>query len=419
MSPSRQTAYPFLLLAALLFVAYAAAALLGAVKFLTPSDPLAITLPYNQVAALANALLNLSIMSGLLGGGLYVAASDGAPLNEQLIRYAFAAWALLTALVVAAGLLGLMNNGDLPPLLALVQVIIVLAVLALVAPAAARLPVIQVWAVGLGVSALCSLWILLSGEFAPRLLAAGLRLNVGYALGAVALGFWLMHRFSNVTPAWADTGIYSVAGLVTLAGVWVSLPPLYPLGAPDWARTVGSIGVVVVPILYLIFAAHSYRALSDRNGTYTLAGHWFSLGVLLFLLGPGLLGALNAAPGVAQWTAGTRLTDLQNTLAAFAVLALCLGVVNQAAAELRGHNRRVTGLTPFWLVAFGILGGGLALGGAGVVQTFMERASGVGYLDVQTLVTPLYAGWVVGLLALALGAGIYGLTLWLRPPEQN
>jgi hypothetical protein len=419
MSTSRHTAYPFLLLAVLLFVAYAAAALLGAVKFLMPNDPLAITLPYNQVGALANALLNLSLVSGLLGGGLYIAASDGAPLNERLLRYAFAAWGLLAALVVAAGLLGLMNNGDLPPVLALAQAVIMLVVLALVVPAAARLPVIQVWAVGLGIGALCTLWILLSGEFAPRLLAAGLRLNVGYALAAVALGFWLMHRFSNITPGWANTGLYSVAGLVTLAGAWVSLPPLYPLGAPGWARTVGSIGVAIVPILYLIFAAHSYRALSDRNGTYTLAGHWFSLGVLLFLLGPGLLGALNAAPEVAQWTAGTRLTDLQNTLAAFAVVAICLGVVNQAAAELRGHNQRVTGLTPFWLVAFGILGGGLALAGAGMVQTFMERVSGVGYLDVQTLVAPLYAGWVVGLLALALGGGLYGLTLWLRPPEQN
>jgi hypothetical protein len=79
----------------------------------------------------------------------------------------------------------------------------------------------------------------------------------------------------------------------------------------------------------------------------------------------------------------------------------------------------VTGLMPFWLVAFGIIGGGLALGGAGLVQVYMERISGVGYLDTQTMLTPLYALWVIGLLAMALGIGIYALGFWARRPVEK
>ena len=172
-----------------------------------------------------------------------------------------------------------------------------------------------------------------------------------------------------------------------------------------------------MPLLVLIFAAHSYRALSDRNPTHTLAAHWYALSLLLFLLGMGLLGAVQAAPDVTIWTIGTRLSDLQSTLILLAVVAMTLGVINQATAELRGQNRRVTGLMPFWLVAFGIIGSGLALGLAGVMQTFLERKLSVGYLDTQTLLIPLYSGWVVGLGALALGVLVYGLIFWLRRPR--
>jgi len=142
------------------------------------------------------------------------------------------------------------------------------------------------------------------------------------------------------------------------------------------------------------------------------------LGLLLFLLGPGLLGGLQAAPGIHQWTVGTRLSDLQMTLTAFAVVAVVLGVINQVTAELRGQNGRVTGFTPFWLVAFGVVGGAAALGSAGVVQTYLERITGIGYLETQTLIMPLYALWLVGLLSAALGIGIYALTFWLRRPSN-
>jgi nitric oxide reductase subunit B len=71
------------------------------------------------------------------------------------------------------------------------------------------------------------------------------------------------------------------------------------------------------------------------------------------------------------------------------------------------------------LVAFGIVIGAGALGSAGVAQVYMERILSVGYLDVQTLVTPLYMLWVLGLLLLAAGIGIYALTFWLRRPLND
>jgi nitric oxide reductase subunit B len=246
-----------------------------------------------------------------------------------------------------------------------------------------------------------------------------LTLNVGFALSTVALGFWLLHRFSNVTLAWSEPGLYIVAGVLSVAGVLVSAAPLYALDTADFARTAGSVGVVVVPPALMIFAAHSYRGLSDRNATHTLAAHWYALSLILFLLGIGVLGAIVSAPDVNRWTQGTRLTDLQRTLTSLAVVAMIFGVINQGVAEMRGVNWRITGLLPYWLIAIGILGGGLALAGAGIVQVYLERVLSVGYLDTQSHLEPLYAGWFAGVVIVGIGVVIYAIGFFVHRPKST
>jgi nitric oxide reductase subunit B len=252
-----------------------------------------------------------------------------------------------------------------------------------------------------------------------RTLAVGLQMNVGYPMAAVALGYWLIGRFSSVPRVWTDIGVYTVGGLLAVAGVLVTLAPLFRLGAGSGAYLLGNIAMFAVPVLYLIFAAHSYGALSERAQTHSLAAHWYALSLLLLLIGVGFLGGLQAQADVEQWTAGTRLTDLQATLTMLGIASMGLGMVNHTASDLYARRKRINGLTPFWLVAFGIIIGGAALGSAGVAQVYMERILSVGYLDVQTLVIPLYMLWVLGLLLLAAGIGIYGLTFWIRRPLND
>lgn len=429
MTRTQQIAYGLFAETLILLMLYTAVTVLGAVKFLG-SDPLAVSLPYYQVGAFANVLLNLAIVSGLLGGGIYVVAnqypenqlSGPRVKNEGLLAYGFILWTLLLILAFFAGLLGLLEGRyllELPPLLDIGQMVVIGLVIVNVAQTARKWPpTVLVWSVGMALNIIGVLIGLIATNYlqdhALRGLAVGLNTNVAYVLAAVALGYWLMRRFSNVSQDWADSSLYTVAGLLAVVGTLVVLSSLYAPGV----GVLGGIGLIAVPILYLIVAAHSYHALSNRNPTVTLAAHWYALGLLLLLLGPGLLGGLQAAPGIRQWTAGTRLSDLQMTLTALAVVAIVLGVVNQAAAELRGQNRRITGLMPFWLMAFGIMGGALALGGAGLAQTYLERILGVGYLETQTLIIPLYALWVLAWLSVALGVGIYALGFWARRPVE-
>ena len=371
------------------------------------------------------------MVGGLLGGGIYAAHVPGQRDERVLHRFAGLLWSLLVVLTVAAGVLNLMPDG-LPPVLAVLKVIVIALVVAGVAQNRRSWTSIQlVWTVGMIVSGVCTLIGLIPrNDFMSaavvQTLAGGVNLYIGEVLAAVALAYWLMHRFSNVTPLWAEMSLNTVAGLLALAGALVTVSTLVPLGAPTGVNATAPLGVnatalrdistPLVPLLYLIFAAHSYHAFSNRNPTNTLAAHWTALGVLLLVLGVGLLGGVQAA--MREWTAGTRLSDLQTTLTLWAVVAILLGMINQVSAEMRGHNRRVTGLAPFWLVAFGAVGGGLALAGAGLVQVYLERRLSIGYLDVQTLLVPLYEGWLIGLAALAVGVLIYAAILWRRRPSN-
>ena len=395
---------------------YALLNLLVSLKFL-PSTTLVSALSFSQVSQFAASLLDLALVGGLLGGGIYAIFSLTPPRDLRILRFALGVWSLLILLTLAAGVYNRLNAIDIvySPLKILM---IVLVIIEIRRSLPSWTPIALVWTLGMGLSAGCTLVALIPmSDFLVsstlHVLVSGINDGIARLLAAVALIYWLIGRFSTVAGFWAETSLYTVAGLLALAGALVTFSALEPLGLNlGGLRTFAAL---IVPLLTLIFASHTYLAFSNRNTTNTLAAHWAALGVVLILLGVGLVGGLQA---LAQgWTAGTRLSDLQVTLAHEAVIASLLGVINQAVFEMRGQSRRVTGLAPFWLVAFGMVGGGLALAGAGLVQVYLERVIGLDYLETQALIAPLYGLWIFGLALMTLGLMLYGLIYWLRRPR--
>ncbi|MBI1259288.1 MAG: hypothetical protein GC204_17620 [Chloroflexi bacterium] len=409
-------AYRFLAQTIALLVLCALLNLLVGLKFL-PSTPFLSGLSFPQLSQLSASLLDLALMGGLLGGGIYAIFSLNPSRDLRMLRFAQGLWSLLVLLTLAAGVYNRLNAIDIicAPLKA---VVIALVIIEIRRSLPSWTPIAFVWTIGMGLSALCTLIALLPSSdvlvsATLHALVSGTNDYIARLLAAVALAYWLIGRFSTVTAFWAEMSLYTVAGLLALAGALVTLLTLEPLGLN--LSGFSTIIALIVPLLTLIFASHTYLAFSHRNTTDTLAAHWTALGVLSILLGIGLAGGLLAT--VQGWTAGTRFSYLQPTLAHEAVAAILLGVINQAVFEMRGQARRVTGLAPFWLVAFGMLGGGFALAGAGLVQVYLERLIGIDYLETQTLIAPLYGLWIFGLALLALGLTLYGLIHWLRRPR--
>lgn len=422
MTPSR-VAYGFLVHALVLLILYALVNLIAAITFL-PGDHTQNLLSLNRVSSGASALMQLSITAGLLGSGISALTTLSIAGKSALsgsrggsLRLALRLFTLLSFLTVAAATLDRFPS----PFLAILRAGIIFLVIAALLPGVSpRSAIPAAWLTGMTMASLVPLISLAPlsdpiANLALRILADGAALYLGDLLAALAIAYWLMRRFSNVSALWAGMSLYTVAGLLALAGALVTLPALYPLG---WdASFLGDLSAFAVPLLALIIASHSYRALSDRNSTNTLAAHWTALFVLLLLLGVGILGGLQAAPGVRLYAAGTQLSALPAALARLAVVVVILGASNQISAELRGENRRVTGLAPFWLVTFGVLGGALALAGAGLVQVYLERVLSVGYLETQALIAPLYGAAVVAAALLALGIVVYAAAFFIRRPN--
>ncbi len=419
MLPVNRVTMRFFYLSLLLLLLYGLLALLGGLKFLTDSDALLTVLPYQQASAFASISLTLSILTGLLGGGIYVVTRRQVA-QIGILPVISRLWQILVIVCVIAAAFGLVEGRqglELTPALDGLLLVGTLLILLALGRDTWRSALTIIWGVGL------CIWMIGAGvslipaadylqDRALRALSIGLHTYLSYPLMALALGYWLMHRFSNLTPLWLNQDSQIAAALLTLAGTLLTLASLAAL--PDW---VSGIAALAIPVLLLMVAARTYRALTERNPTYTLAAHWFAMSVIVLLLGMGIVGGLQTVTAVRDYTLGTRLTDLQRTLCLLAVSAMVLGVMNQAWAEIRGENRRVTGLVPFWLIGVGVLGGGAALGAAGVVQTYMERILSVGYLDTQALLVPLYTAWVAGQAALLIGVLIYALAFWWRRPS--
>jgi hypothetical protein len=401
---TRRIAYRFFVVTVLLLMLHGGAALFAAAQYLGGSVNVVWT-------TLANVLLHLMVVSGLLGGGLYAAVStqsDNGLMDDRLLRWAFRLW--MVGLIVSV--LSTFRSLHLSFSFGVMTVVIVMVMAAIVRAPRHNL-VTRVWLIGMGLSVIVQIISL----FAPTLqtLMTSGTWNVAYLLAAVALGYWLIRRFSDVPQVWADGSLRAVSVLLTLAGAVVGAAPFLTNISP----TAKTFFTVIAAIFYLIYAAHSYKPLSTRNATHTLAAHWYALAVVLLLFGLAFLGVVLAAGDVSRWTAGTHLNDAQRALTAWVIVALILGTINQAGAELRGRNWRITGLMPYWLVTFGAIGGGLMLGAAGLVQVYLEGLLGFDLSETQRLLFPVYTLWVMFSASVWLGTVIYAIGFWARRPSPE
>jgi len=385
----------WLALTIIVLMLYSAVSLMSAVKFLG-DDPFIQSMPYQQVSAFSHVLLNLALMTGVLGCGLMITSSinDGDGQSSSLLLWITRGWMLLTCLVFAAGLFSLLEGRhllELPPLLDVVQVLLAIGFIAgtfLVAKQ--RNSQFAVWMAGASIVTVgTAIGVVNAADVVRSELlrgaAVGLVVNLGYPLALVAICFWL----SGVT----ESRVYVCAGLIAIAGALLSVGTMHSVNPHVLNALTGLAAAVLAPIAYIVFFGFSYRE----------ANQWQRLSVGLLLAG-GFLGSIQALPAVNQWVQGTRLSDLQITLMSWSAVVVVLAVIHHTGGHLRLWDTLA-----FWLTASGVIVGTIALASAGLVQMYLERILSIGYLETQTYLIPLYLFWVIGLLVLSLGVAVFAM----------
>ena len=400
LSARGQAIYQLLNLIVALLLLYGAG-ILASASYQLPSHPLVGLIEPGLIERVGGGAFQLIIFSGLVCGGIMMA---GERLGLGVVLWLRRIWTVLVIASVA------LSPFELARALDLAAALFLLAIVAASHRSREPSAILRVWQLGLLLIALC---VFAEPLLEGRALAAlgAFRLQVACPIASLALMFWLMRRYSRVDADWAEAGVRIVALLILLAGGLISLGRL---GMP----AVVSLGATpLAPLCYIIMAAHSHRALSSRDENASLAPHWIALATLFWLVGGGFLGALSIQPALSGAIRGTDIAKAQDWLAGWALLAIALAFVNEAASSLRGGNQRVTGYVPLWLIAFGAGLAGIVQVCRGVAQIILRDVAAVEAADLPALLLPLTVVWLVCLLAVVAGVATYALGFWLRRPR--
>ncbi|MCK6577300.1 MAG: hypothetical protein L6Q98_04265 [Anaerolineae bacterium] len=245
---------------------------------------------------------------------------------------------------------------------------------------------------------------------------SAIRLHLALPISLAPPLYWLYRRFSNVSAAWTINSLRSALLLLMVSGaarLFAESHPAEPALRPAFA--------LIAILCLLIVGAHSMLPQSDRNPSRVMAAPWAAQAMIWLILG-GSLSAGAALPGL-SWARHPLLDQAVDAALMTSAWCVLLGIANQAAAELRGQNRRVTGWIPFWLIFGGALLIIAGLAAAGLLTAFQAALPGGTPVRADldgwgaALLEPFAAFWRVGGVLTLTGALIFALTYFLRRPR--
>jgi len=199
---------------------------------------------------------------------------------------------------------------------------------------------------------------------------------------------WILLKITGVPREVVEKWLYVELGLFLFTGIAGIGHHYYWLGAPKYWLYVGGIfsGLEPVPIILMLidtFKHVKHRQLEIKNPLV-----WtYAVGCAVFhLLGAGVFGFVHTLPMINYYTHGSQVTAAHGHMAFFGAYALLnLTVFYYAIPKLKGIEffKESLGRVGFWIMVIAMTGMGLAFGVAGVLQTYLERVMGLGYMTAQ------------------------------------
>jgi nitric oxide reductase subunit B len=400
---SQRVAYPYFVVALLLFGLQMVFGLLAAAKYLGP-DPLLNVLPFDVVKAIHTNLLLVWLLTAFMGAAYYLVPEESR-VELYSVRLAYIQLAIWTAMGVTAvvGYVFRWTAGnkllEQPFPLKVVIVIVMLMFLyniGMTIRAGGRLTTTEGVLVG-GLACTALLYLPALFEF------DNYTISVFYRWWTVHLwveGVWemiqgallafLLIRLSGVDREVLEKWLYVIVGLTFISGILGTAHHYYWIGVPRYWLPIGGFFSALEPFVFLGMAMYAYYAIRRSGLAHPnrMALHWTIGSAIFSALGAGLLGLAHTWPAVNKWTHGTLITPMHGHMAFFgAYVMIVLGMITYALPGLTGRREdsRETSANfwSFWLQISGMFGMTMAFAAAGITQTYLERILGIGYLDTQ------------------------------------
>ena len=227
-----------------------------------------------------------------------------------------------------------------------------------------------------------------------------------WELVAAALTAWILLKITGVDRAVVEKWLYVELGLFLFTGIAGTGHHYYWLGAPRYWLWVGGLFSALEPLPIVLMLWDAWQHVKERRlPIRSRLVFTYALGMAIFhLVGAGFWGFAHTLPQINYYTHGSQVTAAHGHVAFFgAYVLLNLTFFYYAMPELKGIARfsERRGRITFWWMCLAMLGMGLSFSISGILQAYIERVMGLGFMTAQAQMRFWFAvTWVLGLILL-------------------
>ena len=433
---SQWVAYPYFVVAMLLFGLQMVFGLVAMAKYLGP-DPLINVLPFDKAKAIHTNLLIVWVLTGFMGATYYVVPEESRTEihSERLAYWQLGIWTLNGVVIIVGFLFGWTAGNKLleqpwPTKLVIVVVMLMFLynILMTIRKAGRWTTTEGVLVAGLALAALLYLPALLvfhnyTVSIFYRWWTIHLWVEGVWEMVQAGLLAYLLIRLSGVDREVMEKWLYVIVGLVFIAGILGTAHHYYWVGVPRYWLPLGGFFSALEPLALFGMAMMAYYAMRRSGLAHPnrLALHWTIGSAVFTAFGAGLLGLAHTWPAVNKWTHGTLITPMHGHSAFYgAYVMINLAIITFAMPHFTGRDpegrESTMGYWAFWLQVGGMFGMTLAFATAGIAQTYLERVMGLGYLETQLKIQVHFIMLAVTGTIFVLGVALYLIDFFRHAP---
>jgi nitric oxide reductase subunit B len=419
--PSQRVAYPYFVVALLLFVLQVLVGTWLAVNYWASLPQwLVDVFPFNTARAIHTNLLVLWLLLGFMGSTYYLVPDEtGRELYSTGLAY------LQLAILAGTGVIGIVGfllgwtSGK--PLLELprpLDILIVIGALMFLFNVGLTMLQARNWTATqgslLGGLVFLALLYLFDLPFYQNLTidwyywwwVIHLWVEGAWELVAAAMTAWILMKITGVDRSVVEKWLYVELGLFLFTGIAGTGHHYYWLGAPRYWLWIGGIFSALEPLPIVLMLWDTWHHVKERRlPIRNRLVFTYALGMaVLHFVGAGVWGFVHTLPQINYYTHGSQVTAAHGHIAFYgAYVLLNLMFFYHAMPELKGLSRFAErrGHVAFWWMSLTMVGMALSFSVAGVLQAYIERVMGLGFMTAQAQMRFWFAvTWVLGLILL-------------------
>jgi nitric oxide reductase subunit B len=200
---------------------------------------------------------------------------------------------------------------------------------------------------------------------------------------------FILMKLTGVDREVVEKWLYVEIGLFLFTGLAGTGHHYYWIGAPRYWLWIGGIFSALEPLPIVLMVIDTMMHVKERKRKIVNPLTWtYAIGgAVLHLIGAGVWGFLHTLPQINYYTHGSQVTVSHGHLAFFgAYVLLNLTVFYFAIPRLKGivEYDDTRGKYGFWIMCTAMTLMGITFGVGGVVQAYVERVLGLGYMTAQS-----------------------------------